>query len=84
MKLTKTTVNYAKKRNIDFCVELELDVVMIFKAGEDEPFLIYNLKETSEGEYEMTFKCQVYGDKIEDLPHWINTKEKLNETINYL
>lgn len=84
MKLTKTTVNYAKRRNIDFCVELDLEVVMIFVAGEDEPFLIYNLKETGCDEYELTFKCHVYGDKIEDLPYWINDNKKLNETIDYL
>jgi hypothetical protein len=84
MKLTKTTVNYAKRRNLDFCVELDLEVVMIFIAGDEEPFLIYNLKETTADNYELTFKCQVYGEKIEDLPYWIKDTKKLNETIDYI
>ena len=81
MTFTKSNINFAKKHNIDLNIEHEDGFVMFFKQGEDENFLEYLIN--AEGDV-LTFKCQVYGDKIEDLPAHITSAKQLNEVVKYL
>lgn len=81
MTFTKSNINFAKKHNIDLDINLEGGNVLFFKQGEDENFLEYVIN--AEGTT-LTFKCQVYGDKIEDLPAHITSAKQLNEVVKYL
>lgn len=81
MTFTKSNINFAKKHNIDLNIEHEDGFVMFFIAGADEPFLVYLINE--EGTI-LTYKGQVYGDKIEDLPAHITSAKQLNEVVKYL
>ncbi len=81
MTFTKSNINFAKKRGIDLIIDTEYNNVMFFVNGVDEPFLIYLLND--EGTV-LTYRGQVYGNKIEDLPAHITSSKQLNNVIDYL
>lgn len=81
LKLTKATQNLATKNGLDVCVDLELGHVLIFSKGDDENILEYVF---NEDRTELTFKFQVYGNKIEDLPAHINNTKLFNQVIKYV
>ncbi|KER02841.1 hypothetical protein LGZ99_17310 [Photorhabdus temperata] len=89
MKITKTTINFAAKRNIEintFTDEQDGDVVWFSEINEDgeteaEPmFIMYN------NENDLTWKGNIYLDKSvkEELPATINSEKHLKEVIVFL
>lgn len=81
MKFNNSNIKFAKERGIDLNIEKEQGFVMFFVSGGEEPFLVYLMNE--EGTI-LTFKGQVYGEKIEDLPAHITSSKQLNAVTNYL
>lgn len=81
MKFNKANVKFALNHGIQLDINYEDGNVLFFKTGEEENFLEYILDTEKD---ELTFKCQVYGDKIEDLPQWVTTSKQLNEVVKYV
>lgn len=81
MKFTKANLTFAKKHNIDLDIDYDRGLVQLALKGEEEPVIVYNLNTEKD---ELFFKVQCYGEKIEDLPYWINTSKGLNELVKYI
>ena len=83
MKFNNNNVKFAKKFGIDLDINYNEEgtgFILFFEEDEDDNFLEYTIDENEE----LFFKCQVYGEKIEDLPRWIRTSKDLNRVIEYV
>lgn len=81
LKLTKSNVNFAAKHGIQLEVNLEDGNVLFFVTGEDENLIEYMF---NEDRTKLTFKYQVYGNKIEDLPAHIDNTKLFNQVVKYI
>lgn len=89
MKISKTTLNYATKRNLELTFSIWEDdsgnnqpVVLFWELGEDcEPMFIYNNNEET-----LSYRGYVYLDqKIkEELPATIFDEKQLRNMIDFL
>lgn len=82
MKFTKANINFAKRNGLELDIDYdETQTVMIFEHGEEEPLIVYSINVNND---ELFYTSQVYGDKIEDLPHWIKSSKELNSVVKYI
>lgn len=82
MELSKTTLNFAEKRNIELFINEEgvLDIsVMDEECCTDCSAVQYVVSE--EGDF--TFQAS-FSDQLEDLPYWIRDEKHLREVIEYV
>lgn len=83
MNITKSTVNYATRRNIDLAIDNDAGTVLFFIKGQDENFLEYRFNADLDNAT-LHYAFQVYGQKIEDLPAMINDVSTLHRVIDYV
>lgn len=81
LKLTKSNYKFAEKHGLQLDVNLDDGNVLIFVKGEDDNLVEYMFNEDRD---QLTFKFQVYGNKIEDLPAHINNTKLFNRVIEYI
>lgn len=81
LKLTKANHTFAAKHGLQLDVNLEDGNVLIFVQGEEENLIEYMFNEDRD---QLTFKFQVYGNKIEDLPAHINNTKLFNQMVKYI
>lgn len=84
MSISKTTLNYAEKRNLDVTVEILTDKkesIWIWKEeNEMEPIVIYYMNNNG-----FTFHSSILPNDIkEELPHWIKNEKHLREVLNFI
>jgi len=80
MKISKTTLNFASKRNIE--LEVSNDVIEFYEAGEDcEPMFTYNNNEET-----LSFRGNVYLKQSikEELPATIFNEKQLRVVISFV
>ena len=79
--LSKTTTNYAERRNIELWVDgdNELSISIIEEDGHVEcAEVVYSVQG---GEF---FFVRNHNNKLEDLPHWIQDEEGLRALVDYI
>lgn len=81
LKLTKSTHKMAEKHGLQLDVNLDDGNVLIFVKGEDDNLIEYMFNADRD---QLTFKFQVYGNKIEDLPAHIDSTKLFNRVIEYI
>lgn len=82
MNFTKSNINFSKRHGLQLDIDYDdTNTVMIFEHGEEEPLIVYNIDTDKD---QLFFASQVYGDKIEDLPHWIKSSKELNSVVKYI
>tara|TARA_R110002012_G_scaffold49804_4_gene128839 strand:+ start:18141 stop:18410 length:270 start_codon:yes stop_codon:yes gene_type:complete len=81
LKLTKSTQTLANKNGLQLDINLEDGNVLFFVTGEDENLIEYMF---NEDRTKLTFKYQVYGNKIEDLPAHIDNTKLFNQVVKYI
>lgn len=81
LKLTKANYTFAAKHGLQLDVNIEDGNVLIFVQGEEENLIEYMFNEDRD---QLTFKFQVYGNKIEDLPAHIDNAKLFNQVIKYI
>jgi acylphosphatase len=81
LKLTKAANTLAQRHGLQLDVNLEDGNVLIFVQGEEENIIEYMFNEDRD---QLTFKFQVYGNKIEDLPAHIDNTKLFNRVIKYI
>lgn len=81
MELSKTTLNFAEKRNLDLFINDEgvLDVSLMDDEGcTQESIIQYTV-----GEDGLHFVKQ-FDDRLEDMPNWIQNEIHLREVLTYI
>ena len=81
LKLTKATQTLANKNGLQLDINIEDGNVLFFVTGEDENLIEYMF---NEDRTKLTFKYQVYGNKIEDLPANIDNTRLFNQVVKYI
>lgn len=81
LKLTKATQTLANKNGLQLDINLEDGNVLFFVTGEEENLIEYMF---NEDRTKLTFKYQVYGNKVEDLPAHINNTKLFNQVVKYI
>ncbi|MNF74857.1 hypothetical protein D3C85_1093180 [compost metagenome] len=80
MQISKTTLNYASKRNIE--VVIEEGIAFFYESDNDcEPMFTYNVE--SDG---LHYKGNIYlkQEVKEELPAWIKDEKHLRQVIDFL
>lgn len=80
MNITKTTINFATKRNIELVIDE--DKVAFYNMNDDsEPMFFYAIQENA-----LFFKTNIWLSQLvaEELPYWIKDEKHLREVIQYL
>ncbi|MEZ9399278.1 hypothetical protein AB4218_23210 [Vibrio splendidus] len=81
MNISKTTINFAKKKLVELCVDE--DSVSFYPLNDEgvEPALIYSIQDTG-----FFFKSNIWlSDQTkEDLPHWVMDEKMLRRMIDFI
>ncbi|QGZ16409.1 hypothetical protein Hena1_02590 [Erwinia phage Hena1] len=80
--IKQTIVSFAKRRGLDVTIDYNEDGnrVWIWDLENDcEPLLMYNINQDST----LSFRASLF-PKLEDLPAWIDSKQKLNKVFDYV
>ncbi len=81
MNVSKTTINFAARRNIELIVD---ENSITFHQLEDEcgePALIYSIEDDG-----VFFKANIWlsASTKEELPHWIKDEQNLRQVIEFI
>ncbi|EMD80173.1 hypothetical protein C408_1389 [Vibrio diabolicus E0666] len=81
MKISKTTFNFAQRRNVELIVDE--DTISFYPFDDDcgEPAFSYSIQETG-----LFFKGNIWlkPEVKEDLPHWIMNEKMLRNLIDFV
>ncbi|EKH9208433.1 hypothetical protein NB550_12245 [Vibrio parahaemolyticus] len=81
MKVSKTTINYAERRNIELVIDDES--ISFFPLNDDsgEPAFVYSIQESG-----LFFKANIWLDSTvkEELPHWIMNEKMLRNVLSFV
>jgi len=87
MNITKTTHNYANKRNLEVLVDEQdgISTLSIWEADEDECEWLVSY-ETSEIQEGLFFKNNVLfsAELSEELPRWIKDEKHLRQVLDFI
>ena len=79
MIISKTTVNFASRRNIE--IVTSEDTVHLYSALDDsEPLIIYHTNADST----LYQFANIQLEYVEDLMYWIQTEKQLRQVIDYI
>jgi GH35 family endo-1,4-beta-xylanase len=79
MNITKTTINFAEKRNLEIIIES--DGITIWDMNDDDEWLA----SYKEGAVGLFFNaCLMNQNTKEELPYWIQDEKQLRQTIEFL
>lgn len=81
MKVSKTTINYAERRNIELVIDE--DSISFFPLNDDssEPAFIYSIQDSG-----LFFKANIWLEPAvkEELPHWIMNEKMLRNVLSFV
>ncbi len=86
MNISKTTLNYAIKRNLDVTVDIcdGVTTVMIWDAEDDCEWLVsYKQGENHLGGVFLS-SCLLSQDVKGELPHWIQDEKQLRQVLDFI
>jgi len=85
-KLSKTTLKFAVKRNLDVFVQpADSDngqQVWIYEEDSDmEPLCIYSVEDTG-----LFLHCNIYltQEQLEEIPYWIKNEKHLRDVVKFI
>ncbi len=79
MNITKTTINYGEKRNLEILIED--NGITIWDMNDDDEWLV-SYKEGTDGLFFNA--CLMSQSTKEELPHWIQDEKQLRRVIDFL
>lgn len=81
MKISKTTINFASRRNIELVIDD--DSISFFPLNDDngEPAFVYSIQESG-----LFFKANIWLESAvkEELPHWIMNEQMLRNVLSFV
>ncbi|MEZ9619578.1 hypothetical protein AB4264_24110 [Vibrio sp. 10N.261.55.B8] len=81
MKVSKTTINFASRRNIELVIDN--DSISFFPLNDDngEPAFIYSIQESG-----LFFKANIWLESSvkEELPRWIMNEQMLRNVLSFV
>ncbi|HDM8069015.1 hypothetical protein LCS78_11405 [Vibrio harveyi] len=81
MKVSKTTINFASRRNIELVIDD--DSISFFPLNDDsgEPAFVYSIQESG-----LFLKANIWleSDVKEELPHWIMNEQMLRNVLSFV
>ncbi|WP_045405078.1 hypothetical protein [Vibrio jasicida] len=81
MKVSKTTINYAERRNIELVIDDESISFFLLNDDSGEPAFVYSIQESG-----LFFKANIWLEPAvkEELPHWIMNDQMLRNVLSFV